>query len=171
MKTLSICAGLLLSASTALAQHDGSGAVHVMSAWSRALPPVSENGAVYLTLKNYAEVPDRLLGASTPVARQVEFHTHAMEAGMMTMRRVETIVLDPGEYVRFEPGGKHLMLIGLKQPLKEGEQIPLTLEFENASPLEVTVTIRPLGATGPVMDDHDHSGMHGHHKKHEHKSP
>ena len=171
MKQLIISVAVLLVAPAALAQHHESGAVHVMTAWSRALPPVSRNGAVYLSLKNYAEVPDRLVGASSPIANQIEIHTHAMEGEMMTMRPVEDIVLNPGEYVRFEPGGKHLMLIGLRQPLKEGEQFPLTLEFKKASPIELLVTVQAPGATGPGTAEHDHSGMHGHGKAHRHESP
>lgn len=171
MKKLSLYAGLVLLASAASAQHTQSGSVHVMSAWSRALPPVSDNGAVYLTLKNYSDVPDRLVGASSPVAARVEIHGHEMEAGLMTMRRVESVALKPGEYVRFEPGGNHLMLIGLELPLKEGGQIPLTLEFENAQTLEVWVTILAPDATGPGMAGAEHSGMHGHDKAYEQQSP
>jgi copper(I)-binding protein len=171
MKQSLISAAMMLVASAALAQHDGSGSVHVMSAWSRALPPVSQNGAVYLSLKNYAERPDRLVGASSPVADQVEFHIHAMEAGMMVMRRVEAVVLNSGEYVRFEPGEKHLMLIGLNQPLKEGGRFPLTLEFEKAAPIEIWVTVQPPGATGPGTMEHGHPALHGDDNVHRHNSP
>jgi copper(I)-binding protein len=171
MKQSIILVALLLASFPTLGQHHGGGPVHVMSAWSRALPPVSQNGAVYLVLKNYAAAPDRLMGASSPVAERVEVHGHEMEGGMMTMRRVEAVALNPGEYVRLEPGGTHLMLIGLKQPLKQGEQIPLTLEFETASAVEVLVAIEAPDATGPGAAGHEHSGMHGHHGAHEHKSP
>lgn len=168
MQKLSVYAGLLLIACAAMAQHGGNGAVHVMSAWSPALPPVSENGAVYLTLKNYGNAPDRLVGASSPVAAQVEIHSHTMEGGLMTMRRLNSLPLNPGEYVSLEPGRKHLMLIGLKRTLKEGDQIALTLQFEKASALEVMVTVEPLGATEPKMAGHEHSGTHQHEKAHGH---
>ncbi|MDX1528396.1 MAG: copper chaperone PCu(A)C, partial [Gammaproteobacteria bacterium] len=104
----------------------------------------------------------RLVGASSPVAAQVEIHSHAMEGGLMTMRRLNSLPLNPGEYVSLEPGGKHLMLIGLKRPLKEGDQIALTLRFEKAPALEVMVTVEPLGATEPKMAGHEHS--EGHHQ-------
>ncbi len=168
MQKLSVYAGFLLIASAAMAQNAGSGAVHVMSAWSPALPPVSENGAVYLTLKNYGDAPDRLMGASSPVAAQVEIHGHTMEGGLMTMRPVKSLPLNPGEYVKLEPGGRHLMLIGLKRPLKEGDQIALTLEFEKAPALEIMVTVEPLGATVPNMAGHEHSGTHQHDQAHGH---
>ena len=168
MQKLSVYVAVLLLASAAMAQHGGSGEVHVMSAWSPALPPVSENGAVYLTLKNYGDAPDRLVGASSPVAAQVEIHGHTMEGGLMTMRRISSLPLNPGEYVTLKPGGNHLLLIGLKRPLKEGDKIALTLQFEKASALEVMVTVEPLGASEPKMAGHEHSeshhqeGAHGH---------
>lgn len=168
MQKLGVYAGLLLIASAAMAQHGGSGAVHVMSAWSPALPPVSENGAVYLTLKNYGDAPDRLVGAWSPVAAQVEIHGHTMEGGLMSMRRVNSLPLNPGEYFKLEPGGHHLMLIGLKRPLKDGDQIGLTLQFEKASALEVMVTVEPLGATKPEIAGHKHSVTHDQDKAHGH---
>lgn len=168
MKILIVYASLLLLASSVSAQHQGIGPIHVMSAWSRALPPVSENGAAYLTLKNYSKLPDRLVGASSPVAARVEIHTHEMEAGLMKMRRLESVILNPGEYVKFEPGKRHLMLIGLKQPLREGERIPLTLEFEKAPTVEVAVTIESIDADGPETAGHEHSEMHPHHQGHGH---
>lgn len=168
MKILIVYASLLLFASSVSAQHQGSGSIHVMSAWSRALPPVSENGAAYLTLKNYSEASDRLVGASSPVSARVEIHTHEMEAGLMKMRRLESVILNPGEYVKFEPGKRHLMLIGLKQPLRKGDSFPLTLEFEKAPTLEVVVTIESMGADGPETAGHEHSEMHPHHQGHGH---
>lgn len=167
MKILIVCASMLVASSVS-AQHQGSGSIHVMSAWSREVPPVSENGAAYLTLKNYSEASDRLVGASSPVSARVEIHTHEMEAGLMKMRRLESVILNPGEYVKFEPGKRHLMLIGLKQPLREGERIPLTLEFENAPTLEVVVTIESMDADGPATAGHEHSEMHPHHQGHGH---
>lgn len=162
---------LPLIASAAFAQHGGSNPIHVMSAWSRALPPVSQNGAVYLTLKNYSGAADRLVGASSPLAARVEIHLHEMEAGMMTMRRVESVPLNPGEYVIFEPGGKHLMLIGLKRPLKEGEEVPLTLTFERAPPLEVMVPIGAVDAEGPKNAGHQHHQEHGRDDTSDRQSP
>ena len=161
MKGLNTFVVTLLLASTALAQHYEGGPVHVMSPWSQALPPVSENGAVYVTLRNHGEVVDRLVGASSPMANRAELHGHSMEDGMMKMRPVESIALTPGKYVKLEPGGNHLMLFGLKKPLKEGEQCPLTLEFEKASSVEVVVTVQALGSKGPEMTGHEHHKKHG----------
>lgn len=167
MKGLNIFLGALLLTTPALAEHYETGSVHVMSPWSQALPPISENGAVYLTLKNYGEVVDRLVGASSPMASRVELHGHSMTDGVMKMRPVESLVLDPGEYVKLEPASTHLMLLGLKKPLKEGETFPLTLEFEKASSVEVEVTVQALGSEAPKMDVHTDHEQHGH-KTHEH---
>ncbi|MDX1513533.1 MAG: copper chaperone PCu(A)C [Gammaproteobacteria bacterium] len=174
-------AALLLVPFAGLAQHVAGGPVHVMSPWTRALPPVSENGAVYLTLRSHGGVPDRLTGASSPMAKRVEIHSHAMEGGMMVMRPVESVEIPPDEYVKFEPGGNHLMLIGLEQPLVEGDQFPLTLEFERGSPLEVTVTVLSVDAKGPAgSHGHGTGSEHGHMQhdqmqhgqtQHKHKSP
>lgn len=166
MKAINIIVGTLLLATTASAQHYEDGPVHVMSPWSQALPAVSKNGAVYVTLMNHGEVADRLVGASTPMADRAELHGHTMDGGMMKMRPVEAVVLTPGEYVKLEPGGTHIMLFGLEKPLKEGEQFPLTLEFENTAPMAVVVTVQPLGSGAPQPGGHEHQGMHGGEKTH-----
>lgn len=146
MKTLAVFLAALLVATGVAAQHYEDGPVHVMMPWSRALPPVAENGAAYVTLANRGESPDELVGAASPSADRVEIHTHVMEDGVMKMRRVESVALPPGEYVEFSPGGLHLMLFGLKEPLKEGGKFPVTLRFRKAAPVEVTVTVRAPGA-------------------------
>ena len=132
MKLSTAFLGALLMMSAAIAQHYNSGPVQVMSPWSRALPPVSANGAAYLTLRNHSDAPDKLISASSPIADNVEVHTHVMEVGMMAMRRAEFVEIKPAEYVTFEPGGNHFMLIGLKKPLSAGDRFPLTLRFEHA---------------------------------------
>lgn len=162
MRAITVCMVMFLINGTAAAQQYEGGRIHVMSPWSRALPPVSANGAAYVTLKNVADSLDRLVGASSPMADRIEFHDHVMEGGQGTMRRLESVALEPGEYVKFEPGGKHLMLIGLTKPLKAGEQFPLTLVFEHAAPVEVAVMIQPPGAMEPASTGHGHGEKHGH---------
>lgn len=161
MKAINIFVATLLLATTASAQHYEDGPIHVMSPWSQALPAVSKNGAVYVTLMNHGEIADRFVGASTPMADRAELHGHTMDGGVMKMRPVEAVVLSPGEYVKLEPGGNHIMLFGLEKPLKAGEQFPLTLEFAEAPPMEVVVTVQPLGADAPQAGGHEHDGMHG----------
>lgn len=155
-RLISVAAALVL-AQAVLAQHYEHGDIHVMDPWSRALPPVASNGAAYLELSNRGATPDRLVGATSPAADRVEMHTHTMDGGMVRMRRVPFVDLPPGEYVTFEPGGLHLMLFGLKKPLAEGETFPVTLRFDHAQPVEVTVTVKPVDAGTGGAQSH---GMH-----------
>lgn len=138
-----LAAALVLSAA-ALAQ---TGTVEIADAWARATPGGARNGAAYLTVQS--PTGDRLTGAASPVADKVELHTMTMDGGVMRMRELSAIDLPAGEKVTLKPGGLHIMLIGLKQPLQAGETIKLTLEFEKSGKREVTATIGPVGAAGP----------------------
>ena len=107
--------------------------------------PGTTNGAAYFAmLENTGNAADRLLRAATPVAARVELHTMAVDAqGVMRMRELEGIALAPHEKIRMRPGmGMHLMLIGLKEPLKDGVRFPMTLEFARAGKVEVTVVVQ-----------------------------
>lgn len=119
----------------------------------------STNGAAYLAiLENTGDKPDRLIGASTPVAVSVQIHTMGMDGqGVMRMREIEAIPVAPKETIKMRPGqGFHLMLIGLREPLKEGATFPMTLSFERAGKVEVKVVVQtPRAASAPA-------GMHMH---------
>lgn len=121
--------------------------------WARESPPGVTNGAAYMTLVNQTSDTDRLLSASAPVSERVELHTHLMEDGVMKMRQIEAIEVAPGAPTVLEPGGLHVMFIGLEAPLVDGEQFPLTLNFENAGEVTVEVPVqRPAG----MMQGHGH---------------
>jgi copper(I)-binding protein len=137
-------AAALLIAGAAAAQ---TGAVEVTDAWARATPGKAENGAAYLTLES--ATPDRLTGASTPVAKKAEFHTMTMEGGVMKMRPLAGIDLPAGQPVTLKPGAMHVMLLGLTESLHPGQSFPLTLYFEKAGTSEVTVAVAKAGAMGP----------------------
>jgi copper(I)-binding protein len=137
-------AAALFYCTAALAQ---TGGVEIRDVWARATPVGARNGAAYLTMQS--PTADRLTAASSPVAERVELHLSAMEDGVMRMREVPAIDLPPGETVTLKPGGLHVMLMGLKQPLQPGETIPLTLTFEKAGMREVTAAVGPVGAMGP----------------------
>ena len=130
------------------------GSVAIESAWARELPPVSENGAAYLTIANGGDRPDRLVGASSAIAERVEIHTHEHAEGMMTMRRLDGLDLPPGERVRFAPGGVHLMLIGLERPLEKGGRFTVRLEFALAPPVEIGVPVKAMDAAPAASHDH-----------------
>lgn len=120
--------------------------------------PGTTNGAAYFAnLENKGDVPDRLIRAVTPVAQSVEMHTMAVDAqGVMRMREVDGIALAPKAKILMKPGaGLHLMLIGLKAPLKAGTTFPMTLEFEHAGRVDVTVNVQAPKA-GAADEMHMH---------------
>lgn len=128
-------------AASALAHDYMQGDIHIKKPWSRPLPAVSTNGAAYMTLMNKGGAPDTLVSASTPAAKKAEVHNHTMEGGMMKMRPVELMEIPPGEPTILQPGGLHIMLMGLTEPLVDGKSFPLTLNFERAGTVEVKVMI------------------------------
>src|SRR5580704_467386 len=135
----------LVIAGAALAQ---TGQLEVSNAWARATPAKAENGIAYLTIRS--PTPDRLLSASSPVAKKAELHTMEMAGMVMKMRPIAALDIPAGSPVALKPGGEHIMLIGLQHPLVEGQSFPLTLNFENAGARTVTVAVEKAGATSPI---------------------
>lgn len=134
-----VLAGL---SSVAAAQDFTAKDITVSHPYARETPPGARTGAAYLTLVNKAQAPDQLLKVTSAIAAKAELHTMTMDKDVMRMREVGNIPLKPGEKVNMRPGsGYHVMLIDLKQPLKAGEQFPLTLEFAKAGKLEVMVVV------------------------------
>lgn len=133
--------------------------LEVAEPWARASAGPARNGAAFLTLKNHGADADRLVAARADVADRVELHTHIMEGNLMKMREVEGgIAVPAGETVMLEPGGLHVMFMGLKAPFKEGEHFPLTLVFEKAGDIDVTVHVQGV-ADKKAMPQHGHSNM------------
>ncbi len=117
--------------------------------WARATAGQAPNGAAYMSLTNDGTGSDYLIAAAGEVAERVELHQHSMKDGVMQMRKVEEVEIAPGDPTVLEPGGLHVMLIGLKAPLKEGEAFPLTLTFREAGEVTVNVTVDSVGAMSP----------------------
>jgi periplasmic copper chaperone A len=123
--------------------------VSVTKAWARATAADAQTGAAYMTFTNTGPA-DALVGASTPVATTAELHRTTADAnGVMQMRPVQSLSLAHGKAVMLAPMGYHMMLIGLKQPLKAGDTFPLTLTFQKAAPVTVTVAVQGAGASSP----------------------
>ena len=120
----------------------GGGALSLEDAWARASIGGSTVSAVYLVVANRGEAADRLLGAETGRAGHAAIHRSVVEEGVVKMRRVDAVEVLPGEAVRLEPGGLHLMLMGVASPLEAGESISLTLVFERAGKLTLSVPVR-----------------------------
>jgi copper(I)-binding protein len=115
--------------------------LQVEEAWARPVP-AGGNGGVFFTIENPTDQPDRLLSATAPVAEVSELHMSMMQGGVMSMQPQEAVEVPPRSTVRFEPGGLHVMLIGVRQDLKAGDTFPLTLHFEKSGDIQVTVTIK-----------------------------
>jgi len=130
----------------------GAGDIAVSDAWARATPGAARNGAAYVTIANRGGTADRLVAARSPVAGRVEIHTHDMSGGVMRMRKLDGVAVAAGSAFRFEPGGHHLMLIGLAAPLREGQHFPLALRFEKSGWTEFTVRVLGVGAQGLGSD-------------------
>jgi copper(I)-binding protein/uncharacterized protein YcnI len=132
----------------------GAGDIQVLQPFARATP--AKVGGVFLTLKNGGGSADRLVKAESPVAASVELHTHVKDGDAMRMRPVENIPVPANGQTALEPGGYHIMLIDLRQPLKEGTQIPLTLTFEKAGRVTLQVPVQKAGARAPAGGGHKH---------------
>lgn len=127
------------------AAHDYTvGDIAIGHPWSRAAP-AGGTGAGFMTLRA-AAAGDRLVAASSPAARVVELHTHIRDGDVMRMRPVANIPIAAGQTVTLAPGGLHIMLIGLAQPLAAGSRVPLTLRFERAGEVTVELAVERAGA-------------------------
>ena len=125
--------------------------VAVDAPWVRATVPQQTATGAFMRLTASGDL--RLVGARSDVAQNTEVHEMAMQGQMMRMRQVAALPLPRGQAVALAPGGYHVMLIGLKRPLSAGEQVTLTLVFEDAngkrSEQTVKAPVRPLGAGAP----------------------
>ena len=123
------------------------GALKVSAPWARATPKGASVGGGYMKITNTGTTPDRLIGGSTDVAKSFEVHEMTMEGGVMKMRLVAGgIEIKPGETVTLDPSGYHVMLVGLKKQLKQGDHFKATLEFAKAGKVDVDFTIEGIGA-------------------------
>lgn len=140
-------AGLLTMAMAGLAQ---AADIRIEDAWSR--PALAgRTGVVYLTVQD-AGAPDKLTGASTPIASQAQLHESFVDHGVAKMRAVPSLPIGPSKPVTLAPDGYHIMLMGLKQALKPGDTFPVTLTFANAGAIAATVTVRGSGSAMSGMN-------------------
>ena len=140
-----------LCAAPARAQEVKAGDLVITQAWARATPNGAKIGGGYLTVENKGTSPDRLIGGATDAAAKLEVHEMAMKDGVMKMRPLDNgVVIDPGKIVKLAPGGYHLMMFDLKSPLKQGDKVPVTLEFEKAGKVKLSFHVQGIGAQGPA---------------------
>lgn len=161
----------LLSTAAVQAAEVKAGDLVIDQAWSRATPGGAKVAGGYLTIENKGSAADRLVSATADVSGKVEIHEMSMDGGVMKMRMLEKgLPIEPGKTVKLAPGGYHIMFQELKSPLKEGDKLPVTLQFEKAGKVQVTFEVQGVGAKAPgdaggstMKMDHgtmDHSG-HG----------
>src|SRR5262249_38293257 len=136
------------------------GDILITQAWSRATPSGAKVAGAYLTVENKGGTADKLIGGSGDVAGRVEIHEMGMDGGVMKMRPLDKgVEIDPGKTVKFAPGGYHFMLLDLKTPLKQGDKVPLTLQFEKAGKVNVSLDVQGVGAQAPAADSGGHMMM------------
>lgn len=145
-------AGAVLATITVpgFAQEDRLGPLRINQPYARATPPGARTGGVFFTVDNSRNAIDRLLRASTPIAAGVVLHQMVVDGSVMKMRAVPSLEITPGGRLELKPGGYHLMLLDLKQPLRVGEKFPLTLTFERSGTMLVTVSVQDMDAVPGV---------------------
>jgi copper(I)-binding protein len=125
----------------------------------RMTPPGTSNTGAFMVLKNADSKDHKLIKAESPVAKAVELHTHTNDGGVMKMRQVKDIEIKTNGEAVLKPGSMHVMLIGLKQDLKEGDNVAITLTFEDGSSKKIEAPVRKIQTEMKMEMKHDHSGM------------
>lgn len=131
-----------------LATAPASAEVILGNAWARATPPGAKIAGGYMVIRNTDSAPDRLIGATSPVSERVEMHVTSEDNGVMRMRQQESLPVPAEGRLELKPGAGHLMLVGLKRPLKQGESVPLLLRFERAGEIRTELHVEAVGARG-----------------------
>jgi copper(I)-binding protein len=161
MSKFNILFGLLLAAVllAGCSERDSKSSIEIEQPWARAVKSMSghdqadantdkkgemvvkQNGAAYMTIKNSGSHEDKLLSASSDVADAVEIHLSRMVDGVMKMEKIDYIAIPAGGEAVLQPGGYHIMLIGLIKDLQPGEEIDFSLDFENAGQVQIQAEI------------------------------
>ncbi|MBL8710115.1 MAG: copper chaperone PCu(A)C [Rhodospirillaceae bacterium] len=148
-------------ATPALAHDQQLGDLLLHHPWARATPGGAKAGAAYLRIENHGDTADTLIGASADIAALVEIHMMSMENDMMVMGPAGEVEIPAHGTVELKPHGLHIMLMGLKRPLKEGETVPVTITFARAGSIVLEVKVEAIDATGE-------GGMEGDAEEHSH---
>ncbi len=150
MKLKALALSTLLLSSTA-----ASADVMVHDAYARATPPNAVNSAIFMHLMNKDDSARQVVDANSNSADVVELHNHIMADGMMQMRKVDSIDIPANGTAELKPGGMHIMLLGLKSDLHEGDNVKLTLKFANGETKNLSVPVKKVMAG--MKNRHDHS--------------
>lgn len=150
-------AAIVLVGGIAAAETYSAGGLQIASPWARATPKGSTVTAGYLTITNKGTETDRLVGGSAEMAARLEVHETVTEDGVGRMRQVKNLEIKPGQTIELKPGGMHVMLVGLKKPISQGQTIKGTLVFEKAGTVAIEFAVQPPGASSaPQGGGHMH---------------
>ena len=132
----------------------------VHDAYVRATPPGLPNSAAFMMFMNHSDKDLAVVSATSNIAKKVELHTHDVVDGEMRMYQVKQIDVKANGHVMLQPGGFHIMFLGLHKPLTEGDNVDLTLSLSNGETVDITAPVKKV-ASGMKM--HGKHGHHGHH--------
>jgi len=156
---LAVVAMALSAVLPATAGDTSFGTMIVENPWSRATPKGAKVGAGYMKILNIGDTEDRLIAAESKISERVEIHTMSIDGGIMKMRRLtEGLAIAPKSEAMLKPGGLHLMFVGLKSPLKEGEDFGVTLKFEKAGEVDILFKTSGIGGQSPYPSEDPHAG-------------
>jgi copper(I)-binding protein len=166
MKSIAVVVAAIatFAASSAFAHDYKVGSLQIGHPWARATPKGASVGGGYLKITNTGTTPDKLVSGSSAVSGRFEVHEMSMDGGVMKMRLLKDgLEIKPGETVELKPGGFHIMLLDLKEPIKEGERVKGTLVFEKAGSVDIEyATVSVGGSPGGKDTTHQMPGMSGH---------
>jgi copper(I)-binding protein len=149
-RRLTLAAAIALLAVPATAHDYKLGTLEISHPWTRATPPTAQTGGGFLTVTNKGTTPDRLVAARSGASDRVEIHEMKMDGNVMRMRELEKgLEIPAGATVMLKPGGFHIMFMGLKAPFAKDAKVPVTLVFEKAGSLDITLDVEALGASAP----------------------
>lgn len=172
IKTIALAAAFASATTLAVAEHKHAkiGDLELKQTWTRQTPPAAKVGAAYMIIENSGDA-DRLISAQSPIAERVEIHMMEMNDGVMKMREMENgLPVEANGATTLEPGGLHLMLMGLKEPIEVDKMVPITITFEKAGTVETEFKVYAIGKVphgSKAGHGHSHDHNHGHDHSHQ----
>ena len=123
----------------------------VSGQYVRATPPHAKNSAAFLSISNQSNKAVKLIAASSDIADRVELHSHMKEDGMMKMRQVKEVIINANSDITLQPGGYHVMFLGLKNELKESQNVNITLYFDNGNEINFDAPVQKINISHKKM--------------------
>jgi copper(I)-binding protein len=130
--------------------------VEIQNQYARATPPHTTNSAIFFTIANNTDKNIELVAVKSDVAERTELHSHVSEDGLMKMRQIEKIMINAHGQTTLQPGGYHVMLLGLKAPLTEGDNLTLMLYFDNGDEVTLITPIQKITMSQKMSEKKHH---------------